>query len=90
MLREKDVAHVHVAAGIYYLSWYENEWGKLIGPGISPLEFANVEWDDMNMWRSYDNETDKLSELAKALPTFEGNYWSYACGVIEDVVADNV
>lgn len=90
MLREKDVAHVHVAAGIYYLSWYENEWGKLIGPGISPLEFANVEWDDMNMWRSYDNETDKLSELAKALPTFEGNYWSYACGVVEDVVADNV
>lgn len=85
MLREKDVAHVHVAAGIYYLSFSYHERGKLIGPGISPLEFANVEWDDMNMWRSYKNETDKLEKLAKALTTFEDSYWNYARSVVEDV-----
>ena len=89
MLREKDVAHVHVAAGIYYLSFSYHERGKLIGPGISPLEFANVEWDDMNMWRSYKNETDKLEKLAKALTTFEDSYWNYARSVVEDV-ADEV
>lgn len=85
MLREKDVAHVHVAAGIYYLSFSYHERGKLIGPGISPLEFANVEWDDMDMWRSYKNETDKLEKLAKALTTFEDSYWNYARSVVEDV-----
>jgi len=85
MLREKDVAHVHVAAGIYNISWEEDEWGTLVGPDISPLEFADAEWGDMDMWHSYEYETDNLEKLAKALTTFEDSYWSYARDVVEDV-----
>lgn len=85
MLRGKDIAHIHVKAGIYNASWYEDDCGTLIGPDISTLEFANAGWDDMDMWRSYKNETDKLEKLAKALTTFEDSYWNYARSVVEDV-----
>lgn len=85
----KDVARIHVKAGIYDISWKEDDWGKLIGPDVSPLEFANVKWNDMDMWRSYQDETDKLEKLAKALTTFEDSYWNYARSVVGDIVADN-
>lgn len=85
MLKGKDAARVHVKAGIYNISWEENEWGTLVGPDISPLEFADAEWGDMDMWHSYEYETDNLEKLAKALTTFEDSYWSYARDVVDDI-----
>lgn len=81
----QDVTRVHVPAGVYDIALRENRFGVL-ETDIRPLKFANIEWDDMSLWYSYENETDQLRELAKALPTFEDSYWNYARSIIADVV----
>lgn len=88
MLHERNMKHIHVNAGVYDVSWVEEDDGRSVSTIISPLEFAEAEWNDMSMLHSYEWETDVLRKLAKALVTFESNYWCYACGVVEDTKDD--
>lgn len=81
-----DVEHIHVKAGVYNISLVDDGWTT--STKVRPIEFANVKWNDMDMWRSYEQETNDLRRLAKALVTFESNYWCYACGVVEDTKED--
>lgn len=87
-LHERNMKHIHVNAGVYDISWVdEDDWGN-VRTRIRPLEFANAEWNDMSMLSSYEQETDVLKKLARALMTFESNYWCYACGVVKDTEED--
>lgn len=88
MLHERNMKHIHVNAGVYNVSWVEEDDLGSVSTRILPLEFADAEWNDMGMLHSYEWETDVLKKLAKALTTFESNYWCYACGVVEETEED--
>lgn len=88
MLRERNTKHIHVNAGVYDISWVEEDDCGNASTRIRPLELSDTEWSDMDMWDSYARETDVLKKLARALTTFESNYWCYACGVVDDAEED--